>query len=1065
MLQAPNSPLFPALTLSPAMSNVVGIDSLVAEDLLIPQLPDEPLTLTSSIQVYIIPAEKYLYVQGFDPREYAERPPALLRGCLYIRVLKPTKIKSISLTFKGQSKTDWPEGIPPKKNVYVDINDIVSHTWPFYQMENAIPNGGADMFIPPKSEQEITHLSLTETKSRNHSPMRQTTQPDNISLNHSNGGFGSSFFTRNLSPTAGFIRRTATSPSANINDHLDLTATMSAPDMDTNKPGHFPVGDYIYDFEHAIHPSVPETTDVTFGSVNYYLEADIIRIGTFKLNLTARLPVEIVRTPSELNLEENEPIVISRDWEDQLRYDIVVGGKSVVLNSYLPLALRFVPLWGKVALHRIRVYLTESLEYYCQNKKVHRMEPSKKFLLLEHKAKKGKSLLSKSGGLTTEPENPEDEEILPRELEFQLYVPKVLDDKFGHQIHPDTSFENIQSHHWIKICLRISKLDPDNPEKRKHYEISIDSPIHILSPLAAHGNTLLPAYDIHQEQFLPEYTPTSPPLSPDVTPVEGSLIGNIMAALGGSNRTRGHSLGTHNESSSISRSQSPNQFHHLNSTANNDEPIERDMDMHLGSNLYVPKEDEHDNPLHSPQALPHPGTFSSPLLQAQISSPPPLDPPPFIENNESGDKSEALPPAYEVEDPALSLSPLRIDDRPTTPTLKLDTSLHGSIPKPEINHNYIQVIPPTPSQETPIKDLLNQQLDQITHHNSKRKLTSSVKSNEGASDHLDTKVKSNKSSRRPSFDEEDIADSSIAPIQPPSPLQQALHFPSPRRQSVISQSRRSSVSSLGSSAFDELPVDQTLPLLNSSNISLVASNTNLSSSFGSIGSHIQNAANNKTSRSNSSTVPDKSRNSSVHSFFQDNNRRASNLQGLPTRLYDMVDGDLSDDTYRISGNLLQLRNPRIKKHYQIDAHNVDSTGKGGVSLQEKELEKGDPLEEQEAPKDVEKEEPVEGKEEDPSESIEEEKKEKDLEKSEVLNLDNDQEHLRHSSSQNTILHESVPSHMQLNDSEHSNRSSTSFESEVTVDESDGVRSKSDDSHSSRATSEAIPGFNYGYVIE
>ena len=102
-------------------------------------------------------------------------------------------------------------------------------------------------------------------------------------------------------------------------------------------------------------------------------------------------PINIIRTLAETSLEENESIVITRDWEDQLRYDIVIGAKSVVLDLYLPLAFRFVPLWGKVALHRIRVYLTENLEYYCSNKKVHRMEPAKKYLLLEHKAKKGRS--------------------------------------------------------------------------------------------------------------------------------------------------------------------------------------------------------------------------------------------------------------------------------------------------------------------------------------------------------------------------------------------------------------------------------------------------------------------------------------------------------------------------------------------------------------------------------------------------------------------------------------------------------------------------------------------------
>ena len=46
-----------------------------------------------------------------------------------------------------------------------------------------------------------------------------------------------------------------------------------------------------------------------------------------------------------------------------------------------------------------------------------------------------------------------------------------------------TIWSNIVVHHWIKIVLRISKADENsqNKGKRRHFEISIDSPIHLLS--------------------------------------------------------------------------------------------------------------------------------------------------------------------------------------------------------------------------------------------------------------------------------------------------------------------------------------------------------------------------------------------------------------------------------------------------------------------------------------------------------------------------------------------------------------------------------------------------------
>jgi hypothetical protein len=53
------------------------------------------------------------------------------------------------------------------------------------------------------------------------------------------------------------------------------------------------------------------------------------------------------------------------------------------------------------------------------------------------------------------------------------------------KFHHGTIWENIAVHHWIKIVLRISKTDDTegSKSKRRHFEISIDSPIHLLSVL------------------------------------------------------------------------------------------------------------------------------------------------------------------------------------------------------------------------------------------------------------------------------------------------------------------------------------------------------------------------------------------------------------------------------------------------------------------------------------------------------------------------------------------------------------------------------------------------------
>ncbi|CAK7902967.1 arrestin-related trafficking adapter 6 [[Candida] anglica] len=877
----PNSPLF-------APDSLVLPDEEIHDEnsTLIPALPDKPLASNSSFQLYIIPAEKNLFIEGFDAVEYADRPPTLLRGCLYLRVLKPTKLKSISLTFKGVQRTDWPEGIPPKKNQYAEVNDVTSHTWPFYTQGNPIQglNCGADHFQElPRSctnssindGAEISNLSLAETQIRSISPLpmramsQQQLQSTALGQSESIGSGIGDFFSRtiSLSPAAATIIKRATrspspSPSRSRSNTLNLNPTGSRTDLtsiisdDSNSKDLFIPGDYIYNFEHAIHPSTPESCKVTFGECSYYLEANIVRPGTFKSNVTVRHPVNIVRILASNNLEENEPIVITRDWEDQLQYDIIIGSKSVILNSYIPLGFRFVPLWGKVALHRIRVYLSENLEYYCHNKKVHRTEPGKKYLLLEHKAKKGKSLLSKSGGCQEDDENEEpdadEEEVLPRELEFQVYVPQVLKEKFHHEIHPDTSFTNIQAHHWMKICLRISRIDPNNPEKRKHYEISIDSPIRILSHLHTHDNTLLPVYESQNQQTcLPLYSPSSPPLSPGVIPVDGcSILGNLNNASNSLDAVM--ETNTFSPQRNISArippvrelSPSGHEFHHLHSPDCNDVPMERDRDMHLEANLYKPKEEDCEPVLRSLQAVPFESPVGSPIQRSvQFVRKPSINPPAF--DDVAGPPIDHLilnpPPEYEEEDTlgrqAIGPEEGEEEDDEEDDDSKLvgdeDYSRRG---RSRGNPQNVLVIPPSPTESEPASAPLIEPRSQD--------------------------------------DEQDIVDTY-------EPTRDQL---SPK---LNSNSRKSSVSSLASSSFEksiQTPIEG-IPLLNESTTSLdVGANSGV-----------------------------KSRNSSIISFLNNATRQNATSMNLNT----------SDDLYHINGNLLSLRNPRIKKHYQEEEIDQD----------------------------------------------------------------------------------------------------------------------------------------------
>ena len=129
----------------------------------------------------------------------------------------------------------------------------------------------------------------------------------------------------------------------------------------------------MYNVEFPIDSRFPESVVTEFACVKYELEATVERSGVFRPNLLGTKEIPIIRTPAEGSLKHVEPIAISRTWEDQLRYDIVISGKSFPLGSQVPIAFKLTPR-AKVACHRIKVYVTEISRYWAVNKTVHRLD-------------------------------------------------------------------------------------------------------------------------------------------------------------------------------------------------------------------------------------------------------------------------------------------------------------------------------------------------------------------------------------------------------------------------------------------------------------------------------------------------------------------------------------------------------------------------------------------------------------------------------------------------------------------------------------------------------------------
>lgn len=691
----------------------------------------EPLAQTSSIQVFVQLAEPVVFIQGFESPHLTETPPSILRGSLIVRVLKPSKLKSISLSFKGFSRTEWPEGIPPKRQEFVEINDIVNHTWPFYQADSRIPNFQASSSVSMSTVNSGTSLEddngylLHESGAAIYKPLpnssthrgRYSTTSLNAlsslslaSQNTKDGDTGSLSDANNadagkgLSPMS--ILRRAASPGPKHDEHVhhrtyrsatttslisDLLSSTFSNTSDATNAIHngsnnqnsnnntgnnnsnnnnssngnisshignssgsgnehfvFQPGEYIYTFEQAIPPSYPETIKADFGFVEYQLFVSIERFGAFKSNITTRFPVTLVRTQSDTSIEETEPIAISRDWEDQLHYDIVIASKDIILDAFLPIAFYFSPL-DKVTLHRIRVYLTETMEYYCRSKKVHRMEPTKKFLLAEHNGPRVPGLGPESGPLKAKNMgnlllDESSGDLVNKNYEYQIFVPSIVNHHM--QLHPDTAFDKIKANHWIKLCLRLSRMIDG---KRKHYEISIDSPIHVLHKLCSHANTLLPSYDTHVSTneealsacpkfgntndvniyhnsniFFPKEILLSPMLSPEVHPMDLNV-------------------GTH------SRTLSPRPIRNRDRRDSKAEDPGILLSPRLRANIYQPEMLQRE--LTSPQAIPL-SPIASPLMRPMFSLDS-LDAPPVFDfdlnklsNSTLTDELPLNPPSY-----------------------------------------------------------------------------------------------------------------------------------------------------------------------------------------------------------------------------------------------------------------------------------------------------------------------------------------------------------------------------------------------------------------------------------
>ncbi|KAK1727534.1 hypothetical protein CaCOL14_004898 [Colletotrichum acutatum] len=487
----------------------------------------KPVAHGSGVSCSILMAEPNIFLTGFDHdghRQHSQGGTALLRGKLQLKVTKNIKIKGVSLKLVGKARTEWPEGIPPLK---VDLYEEESLRTQVLTFFNAVNDGW---------ETEYGNQCVYTLK--------------NSSTNSSSTNLASSSPRNSMSPSLLSIPPNRQGLTAKELKRLSLQSNQSRSFGKGDNPSGnqakgykvFYPGTYEYTFELPIDHHQLETTKLQYGSVKWELQATVERAGAFKPNLHGSKEVAIVRVPDQLSLEMTEPISISRQWEDQLHYDIIISGKSFPLGTKIPIAFKLTPL-AKVQVHKLKVFVTESIEYWTNDRRVTRKDPGRKILLLEKTAGKpldpayaSSDVRVLNGGELTPRQRREAREsaamrraadasrhgVMPEplpepvdnilgdldlglesywgstEIEMNVQLPtcETMAKSKEMRLHPDCSWKNVNVYHWIKIVMRISRLDPEDPTgtKRRHFEISIDSPFTVLNCRATQANTSLPEY-------------------------------------------------------------------------------------------------------------------------------------------------------------------------------------------------------------------------------------------------------------------------------------------------------------------------------------------------------------------------------------------------------------------------------------------------------------------------------------------------------------------------------------------------------------------------------------------
>lgn len=444
-----------------------------------------------------------------------------VRGIVRLSLPRPARIKDITITLRGQSRTDWPEGLKQNGIEMVEQVDILRLSTSIFRTSSGLPlslgcGGVADHAMPVADPTTATqHMWPEEVRERERSPlMIPLPYRPPPSAQHA---------LRSVRGLLDGLRSPRTSPDTEHPPPLSLPAASSPPVQ--AEWFELRKGEYEYPFSLLLPHDLPPTLHADFGHVSYELKATVFRSGPLASNVVAEREVTLVQTPPVAAPSVADSILLDRLCEDMLSYSVAIDESSFPIGTSIPVRLTFVPL-GKTRIHRLVFALEEKTDYYANERRTMRHEMPRKWSLLRLQGAEGEGPLlpvldEDPHALARSPLRPyveaaaaqspaEAEEIRLAPLSptgpwhLHLALPVTMERQTMINISCQHPKSNIHIYHVLKITIRVESLGSEP----RILDIVIGVPIVLTHSKTSLEWVRLPQYE---ETMSPPPPPSPPP--------------------------------------------------------------------------------------------------------------------------------------------------------------------------------------------------------------------------------------------------------------------------------------------------------------------------------------------------------------------------------------------------------------------------------------------------------------------------------------------------------------------------------------------------------------------------